>query len=202
MEEITLKKNCKLLLIGGSSGSLEVLMSILPALHVFKSFAIVIVFHRKSAEDSTLEDLIALKTSIPIAPIEDKSNLQCGHIYVAPSDYHLLFEKNEQLSLDVSEKVNYSRPSIDVSFESAAIAFGTNCIAILLSGANADGAEGLKAIQKAGGTVIIQNPESAKMPFMPQSALALITPNHIFEIDEILAYINAIESTDADHNTL
>lgn len=192
MEENDISK-CKLLLIGGSAGSLEVLMAILPKLKVIKNFSIVIILHRKSAEDSALEDLIALKTIIPLGRIEDKEIMKAGFIYVAPSDYHLLFEKNKQFSLDVSEKVNYSRPSIDVSFESAAIAFGKKCTAILLSGANADGTEGLKAIQNVGGKVIIQNPENAIMAFMPQNAFSTITPDYVLEVDEILEYINAIE---------
>lgn len=193
MEENDLNQNCKVLLIGGSAGSLEVLMSILPQLNPVLSFAVVIILHRKSAEDSTLENLIALKTKIPLEKVEDKVRLKSGHIYVAPSDYHLLFEKSEHLSLDVSEKVNYSRPSIDVSFESAASAFGKKCIAILLSGASADGTDGSKAIQKAGGVVILQNPVNAIMPFMPQNALSTMTPDHVFEVLEILEYINNIQ---------
>ena len=192
MEENDLNTNCKLLLIGGSAGSLEVLMTLLPELHIRPDFAIAIILHRKSAEDANLEHLIALKTMMPVAKVEDKISLQPGHIYVAPSDYHLLFEKNSQLSLDVSEKVQYSRPSIDVSFESAAAAFGPKCTAVLLSGANADGAVGLKAIQDAGGIVLVQNPETAKMPFMPQSAIALMKPNYIFDVQEIQNYINKI----------
>lgn len=192
MEENDISK-CKLLLIGGSAGSLEVLMAILPKLKAIKNFSIVIILHRKSAEDSALEDLIALKTIIPLGRIEDKEIMKAGFIYVAPSDYHLLFEKSKQFSLDVSEKVNYSRPSIDVSFESAAIAFGKKCTAILLSGANADGTEGLKAIQNVGGKVIIQNPENAIMAFMPQNAFSTITPDYVLEVDEILEFINSIE---------
>ena len=192
MEENDLKKSCEILLIGGSAGSLEVLMEILPNLKSIPNFAIVIILHRKSAEDSTLEDLIAMKTKIPVIKVEDKVLLKSGNIYIAPSDYHLLFEKTRILSLDVSEKVNYSRPSIDVSFESASIVFGNKCIAILLSGANADGTQGLQAIQNASGIVIVQNPEHAVMPFMPQSALSALKPNYVFEVKEIFEYINSI----------
>lgn len=192
MEKDDLKKHCKVLLIGGSAGSLEVLMDILPKLKPIINFAIVLILHRKSAEDSTLENLIAMKSKIPVGQVEDKEVLKSGFIYVAPSDYHLLFEKNKQLSLDVSEKVNYSRPSIDVSFESAALAFGKKCTAVLLSGANADGTEGLKAIQKAGGIVILQNPENAMMPFMIENALSTMKPNYIMEVHELLNYINEI----------
>ena len=195
MEENVIKPQCKVLLIGGSAGSLEVLMTVLPILNPIHDFSIVIVLHRKSAEDTTLEDLITIKTIIPVAKVEDKVTLRPGFIYIAPSDYHLLFEKNKILSLDVSEKVNYSRPSIDVSFESAAVAFKEKCIGMLLSGANSDGTAGLQAIQEMGGVVILQNPETAIMPFMPQSAFEVLTPDYVLDVEEIAGYINAIEAT-------
>lgn len=196
MEKNALNNKCQVLLIGGSAGSLEVLSVILPQLQAIKSFSIFLILHRKSVEDSTLENLIGIKTLIPLEKVEDKIAIKLGHIYVAPSDYHLLFEKNNYLSLDVSEKVNYSRPSIDVSFESAAVAYGSKCTGILLSGANADGTLGLKAIQQMGGTIIVQNPEQAIMPFMPQNALSNLIPNHVLEISGLLQYINAIDAED------
>ena len=195
MEENALILNCEILLFGGSAGSLEVLMQILPRLKPIRNYAIIIIIHRKSAEDTTLENLVAMKTKIPVAKIEDKEVLRPGTIFIAPSDYHLLFEKSGHIALDVSEKVHYSRPSIDVSFESAAIAFGNRCTAILLSGANSDGTEGLKMIAEAGGTVIVQNPETALMPFMPQSAIAAMNPKNIFDVREIINYINTVELT-------
>jgi two-component system chemotaxis response regulator CheB len=198
MEENDLKKNNKVVLIGGSAGSLEVLMAILPNLKEIYGFTLIIVLHRKSSADDNLEDLIAKKTSVPVIKVEDKVKLKSGFIYIAPSDYHLLFEKNSELSLEASEKVNYSRPSIDVSFESAASAFGKNCIGILLSGANNDGTLGLKAIQNVGGIVIVQNPENAVMPFMPKSALLSLIPNHVLEVSEILDYINSLDK-DSNH---
>lgn len=193
MEENALIQNCEMLIFGGSAGSLEVLIQVLPRLKPVRKFAIVIILHRKSAEDTTLENLIEMKTDIPVAKIEDKELLRPGTIFIAPSDYHLLFEKTGHIALDVSEKVHYSRPSIDVSFESASIAFGSRCTAILLSGANADGTEGLKMIVKAGGTVIVQDPSTAVMPFMPESAIAGLTPNYVFNVEEIINFINAPE---------
>lgn len=194
MEKNRIISGCKLLIIGGSAGSLEVLMKILPGLHTIPSFAIVLVLHRKSTEDTTLEELIAIKTNIPVKEVEDKTPLLPGYLYVAPSDYHLLFEKNDVLSLDISEKVNYSRPSIDVSFESAAEVYGENLVALLLSGANADGTEGLLAIKNAGGTTVVQNPESAQMPTMPQNAITYTAPDYILDVEHILKFITLINS--------
>lgn len=182
----------KVVIIGGSAGSLEVLMQVFPKLKPITTFAIVLVLHRKSSEDNTLEELIALKTIIPVAEVEDKVMLQPGYVYIAPANYHLLFETNRTLSMDTSEKVNYSRPSIDVCFESAAATFGAALTGILLSGANSDGTNGLIAIQQAGGATIIQTPQSADMPFMPQTALNAMNPDLILDIDEITKFINSL----------
>jgi len=194
MEKNKVIINCKVLIIGGSAGSLEVLMKVFPRLSAIKSFAIVIVLHRKSSEDTLLEELFALKTEIPVKEVEDKTPLKPGFIYIAPSDYHLLFEKNGLLSLDISEKINYSRPSIDVSFESAAEVYGESLVGILLSGANADGTDGLIAIKNAGGKIIVQKPETSKMSFMPQNAILNTSPDYILEEEEIFELISKINS--------
>lgn len=194
MEKNGVIKGCKVLIIGGSAGSLEVLIQVLPELVKIPSYAMILVLHRKSSEDNTLEELIAIKSKIPVKEVEDKTPLIPGYIYVAPSDYHLLFENNDTLSLDTSEKINYSRPSIDVSFESAAAVYGSLLGAILLSGANADGTQGLLAVEKAGGVTVVQEPESAQMPFMPQSVLDVMKPTHVLNVEGILKFISDINS--------
>lgn len=192
MEESKIISGCKVVIIGGSAGSLNALMQILPELPDLNGFAIVIVVHRKNTDDQTLEDLMALKASIPVKVVEDKVPLKPGFIYIAPSNYHLLFEKNETLSLDTSEKVNYSRPSIDVSFESAAEVYGESLIGILLSGSNSDGTYGLKTIKASGGTIIVQNPDAADMPFMPNNAIKNTTPDFVLNNNELLRFIVSI----------
>lgn len=194
MEKDEMIKDCRLVIIGGSAGSLEVLLKILPRLNEATSFSIVIVLHRKSAEDTILEDLISVKASIPLREVEDKVKISPGFIYVAPSDYHLLFEKEEVLSLDTSEKINFSRPSIDVSFESAADVYGSSLVGILLSGANNDGTEGLIAIKEAGGITIVQDPATAEMPFMPQNAITQASPHHILDLKGLIAFIEGINA--------
>lgn len=192
MEKNKVITDCKVLIIGGSAGSLSVLMHILPEMPKLNDFAIVIVVHRKSADDQTLEDLLQLKSNIKVKPVEDKVPLIPGFIYIAPSNYHLLFEKNQTLSLDTSEKINYSRPSIDVSFESAAEIYGKSLVALLLSGSNSDGTRGIKAIQASGGIIAIQNPLSAEMPFMPNNAILHTNPDFILKREEILDFITSI----------
>jgi two-component system, chemotaxis family, protein-glutamate methylesterase/glutaminase len=194
MEESKIISGCKVVIIGGSAGSLNALMQILPDLKQLNGFAIVIVLHRKSKDDQTLEELIALKATVPVKLVEDKVPVEPGFIYIAPSNYHLLFERNHTLSLDISEKINYSRPSIDVSFESAAEIYGDALVGILLSGSNTDGTVGLKAIKAAKGTIIVQNPTVAEMPFMPHNAILNTDPDLILDNQEIFACISAINS--------
>ncbi|MEO7976970.1 chemotaxis protein CheB [Flavobacterium sp.] len=194
MEESKITADCKVIIIGGSAGSLHVLMQVLPELPIIKRLAIVIVVHRKSTDEETLEELIKLKSNIEVKSVEDKVSFLPGFIYVAPSNYHLLFEKSNQLSLDTSEKINYSRPSIDVSFESAAEIYKDQLIGVLLSGSNSDGTEGLKAIQSFGGIIVVQDPISAEMPFMPTHAIQNTTPDFILNVQEIIQFILSLDN--------
>ncbi|MBZ4044299.1 chemotaxis protein CheB [Flavobacterium hibisci] len=193
MEKNQVNPDFNVVIIGGSAGSLNALMQILPQLSVIKSFAIVIVVHRKSTDEQTFEELIEIKSPVKVKKVEDKVALLPGFIYIAPSNYHLLFEKNHTLSLDTSEKVNYSRPSIDVSFESAAEIYKKQLTGILLSGSNSDGTEGLKAIKSQGGTIIIQNPDSADMPFMPNHAIQNTVPDYVLNVQQILQFILSVD---------
>lgn len=176
--------------IGGSSGSFDVLLSILPHLHPLHNAAIIIVLHRKNAYDTALIDVFSYRTAISVKEAEEKESLLPGYIYIAPADYHLLIEKDYTFSLDVSERINYSRPSIDVCFETAAEAFGQKLTGILLSGSNIDGAHGLAVIKEFGGTTVVQNPASADSPFMPQQAINGGVADYILEPDEIGGFIN------------
>ncbi len=187
------KLDCKILLIGGSAGSLEVIIRVLQDLKPV-SFPIVFVIHRKSGEDTTLENLLALKTKLSVQEVEDKTVMIPGSLYIAPSDYHLLFDKEYKLALDLSQKVNHSRPSIDVSMQSAAEEYKRGVVAILLSGANSDGSEGLFLVKKMGGFTVIQNPEDAEVSYMPKASLNKSTPNRILNTSEIAAFINGLNT--------
>jgi two-component system, chemotaxis family, protein-glutamate methylesterase/glutaminase len=164
----------KMIMIGGSAGSLEIILHIISFLPANANFCCVIIVHRKYSSESILEDLFASKTRLPVKEVEDKENIVPGTIYIAPADYHLLFEAEHTFSLDASEKIHFSRPSIDVSFESASEVFGSSIIGILLSGANADGAKGLQNIERAGGLTIIQDPATAEVSYMPEQALKVL----------------------------
>lgn len=192
MAKATINNPCKLLIIGGSAGSIDVLLKILPALKPELDFAIVIVLHRKSDPDASLADLFSTRTTIPVREIEDKEPIRPGVIYVAPADYHLLFEKNNIFSLDFSEKVNYSRPSIDVVFESASDMCGKGLTCLLLSGANADGVAGMKIAKANGGRLAVQDPDTADSFFMPLQAILETDVDQILKKEEIAGFINSL----------
>lgn len=189
MAENEVIKGCKAVLIGGSTGSIDVLLSLLPALRSPLPYALIIVLHRKNTADSNLANLFALKTSISLLEVDDKDPIVPGNIYLAPADYHLLLEQDGTFSLDDSEKINYSRPSIDVTFESAADVYGPSLLGILLSGANADGTNGLKAIKKAGGYIAVQQPESAQVGFMPRQAMLTLPVDYVLDVSEMITLL-------------
>jgi two-component system chemotaxis response regulator CheB len=192
MEENRVTQSCEMLLIGGSAGSLEVLFQLLPLLRTGLSFPIVLILHRRNSGDSSLTDLLASKTVNKTSEVEDKEPASPGNIYLAPADYHLLLEADRTFSLDYSEKINFSRPSIDVTFESASEIYGSSVVALILSGANEDGTTGLSCIKKAGGRTTAQRPEVAQMPFMPQHAIASGVVDHVLDITEMAAFINSL----------
>ncbi len=192
MEKNPVKKTCELLIIGGSAGSLDVLLEIFPKIKTPISFTILVVLHRKSSADSSLIQLISARTELKVKEAEDKEEVEKGKVYIAPPDYHLLIEKTKHFSLDYSEKINFSRPSIDVSFESAALVYGAAITCVLLSGANNDGTEGAKTIKDRGGVVIAQNPETAIVPFMPENAISYIPSIQIFDPAQLVEYINSL----------
>ncbi|SMC66146.1 chemotaxis protein CheB [Moheibacter sediminis] len=183
----------RILLIGGSAGSINVLMQVLPFIETDISFPIVIVLHRKPHPQSALDDLLATSTQIPVLEAEDKTELEIGKIYLVPPDYHLLFENESIISLDASEKINYSRPSIDVTFESAARVFGSKACALLLSGGNGDGVEGLRNISLHHGKIFVQDPLTAEVDYMPRKAVETLTELVILPPKLMAKYINELK---------
>jgi len=193
MEENQIKTAEQLLIIGGSAGSLDVLLKILPLLDQQLSIAIIIVVHRRSSPGISLADLLDAKTKLKVKEADDKDAILKGYIYLAPADYHLLIESNFTLALDYSEKINYSRPSIDVTFETAADVYKERLTCLLMSGANNDGTEGLKKVKAAGGKVWIQNPLDAEVPYMPISAMNAMEADAILNESIIAEYINKLD---------
>ena len=182
-------KSYKVVVIGGSAGSLEVILGMLAQLPPRPDAVFIIVLHRKNDKDSILENLLTQFTQLPVREVEDKEPIQVNHFYIAPPDYHLLIESEHSFSLDSSEKINFSRPSIDVTFESVAETFQHRVIGVLLSGANADGAQGLLKIKAGGGTTIVQNPDTADMAFMPRQAIKLGAADLVVDAKELMKVV-------------
>lgn len=176
----------KVVAIGGSAGSLEAILAIVQGLPKSPGAAIIIIVHRKNDLESILQNLLSHKTHLVVKEVEDKDSIFPNNIYIAPPDYHLLIEDEHSFSLDSSEKVQFSRPSIDVTFESVAEVFAGRAIGILLSGANSDGAKGLLKIRESGGYTIAQNPETADMGYMPQQAIDLGAADKILDANQLI----------------
>jgi two-component system chemotaxis response regulator CheB len=161
----------ELVVIGGSAGAIEVLRDILRRLPEKFGSAIAIVIHLPADGRNLLSGIFSSHGSPPVKLAEDKEPIAPGTIYLAVPDYHLLVESGRTFALSLDERVHFSRPAIDVLFESAAEAYGPACMGIILSGANSDGAAGLKAIGDRGGLTVVQSLESAEMIAMPAAAL-------------------------------
>jgi two-component system, chemotaxis family, protein-glutamate methylesterase/glutaminase len=189
MEEENVSSSRRIIIIGGSAGSLQAIFRLFKGIAEINHIAIIIIIHRSQGAEQGLEEIISLKTGLPVKEIEEKEVPKNGTLYIGPPDYHVLFEKDESFALDYSEKVNFCRPSIDVTFQSAADVFGSSVICILLSGANSDGADGLAYVQGKKGIAIVQNPEDAEVPYMPLQAIHRNNADHIFNMDEIRSFI-------------
>ena len=178
--------------IGGSAGSLQIVLKIVPLLSPGMNVCVILVMHRKSNEDNVLSDVISARTGLRVREIEDKDAIEAGVIFLAPPDYHVLLEKDGTFTLDDSEKVHFSRPSIDVTFESVAEVCRENLICVLLSGANSDGAEGLRTARALGATIVIQDPDTADVPYMPKQAMEIVEPDMLLSESNLIDFVDLV----------
>ena len=179
----------KAIVIGGSSGALDALGVILPALPRGLHVPLAIVLHVPPSKPNGLVDLFRATLALSVKEAEDKEPLAPGTVYFACPSYHLLVERGGYFSLSVDDPVHFSRPSIDVLFESAAEAYGQALAGVLLSGANEDGAHGLHRILASGGTTVVQDPGTALARQMPDSALRDGSPHHVLPPRDIAPYL-------------
>lgn len=183
---------CDAFIIGGSAGSLDVLLKVLPRIKPDLPFPIIIVIHRKHGADSLLPDLLSSRTSLVVKEADEKEMIVAGTVYIAPSDYHLLIEMDRTFSLDYSEKINYSRPAIDATFQTAAEVYKDKLVCLLLSGSNADGVSGLKSVKDWNGLAVIQDPETAQVAYMPEQARKHVKLDRILRIEDVAEFINLL----------
>jgi two-component system, chemotaxis family, protein-glutamate methylesterase/glutaminase len=177
-------KNRRIVALGASLGGLAAFEKVLRALPKDFDAPVILVQHRRQEADSRLCELLQRRCELPICEPEDRTPLEPGRVYLAPAGYHLLVDR-EVFFLSVDPPVSNARPSIDVLFDSLAAAHGEHCTAIMLTGASDDGAEGARAIKRAGGRVFVQNPETAHAPTAPRSVLAQTEVDGVLELEAI-----------------
>ena len=181
-----------IVVIGGSAGSFPVVSRILEQMPANYRVPIVMCLHRLKDKREGFKEALEIKSMLPIDEPNDKDPILPGHVYIAPANYHLLVEDDKHFSLSTTELVQYSRPSIDVLFESVADIFKHRVFAVLLSGANRDGALGMKRIKDKMGYTIVQNPTESSMSTMPQSAIESTNIDSILSVDEIIAFMQSL----------
>lgn len=177
-----------LVVVGASLGGLHALSTLLAALPADFPAALVIAQHRGREADSSLLSLLQHASSLPVSEAEDKQPIRERHVYLAPADYHVLIDQRS-LALSMDEPVLYARPSIDVLFESAADAYAQRVIGLILTGASADGAQGLAAIKARGGCTVVQEPAEAECRVMPEAAIAATPVDYVLTIAAIAALL-------------
>lgn len=179
----------KAIVIGASSGGLQALCEILPPLPKDFMMPIFIVQHVLEKEESFLAKHLNRMCQLNVVEGQAKQPILGGTVYVAPPGYHMLIENENELALSNEAEVNYSRPSIDVLFESAAEVYQQFLVGILLTGANSDGAIGLQLIHRYGGTTVVQNPRTAEFPEMPSAAIRSMKVDYVLNLDKMSQWL-------------
>ena len=175
--------------VGASAGGVQALLRLFAGLGADFRLPIITVLHLPDDRRSQLAEVFQQRLGIRVKEADDKENLQGGTLYFAASGYHLLVELDRSFSLSREEPLHFSRPSIDVLFESAAEVYGAALLGILLTGANADGAKGLATIHQCGGLTVVQDPKDAQVPTMPEAALALHRADFVLPLSGIQALL-------------
>lgn len=172
-------------LIGASAGGLDALMAMLAGVDLGTRVPLVALLHLPATHHSRLPDLFASRLGLRSREACAHAPVEGGVLHFAPPGYHLLIEADRTFSLSCDPPVHFSRPSIDVLFESGAVAYGSRLAGVVLTGANADGAAGLRSIRAAGGLAVVQDPAEAQQPVMPQAAIDASGPDHVLPLAAI-----------------
>ncbi len=179
------EKKYHAVVIGASAGGVVAVKTLLQALPEKFPLPILIVQHISPETGRGMEQLLRKFAALSVKEADEQDEIKPGTVYLAPPNYHLLVEPDLTVSLSAEEPVSYARPSIDLLFESAAIAYGPALIGVILTGANMDGRNGLKTIKEMGGLAIIQDPSDAEIDSMPLAALAAVKPDYIVKLADL-----------------
>lgn len=175
----------QLIVIGGSAGSAAALTELLPVFPIDYPLPIVVAQHLHPWQDDSFVERYVGRCAMRVKVADEKEPVQAGSIYFAPANYHLLIEDDQTFSLSIDEKVNYARPAIDILFESAADAYAPGLVGVILTGANNDGAAGLRLIKQKGGLAIVQDPKTADSAYMPRAAIEAARADYVLAVPDI-----------------
>jgi two-component system, chemotaxis family, protein-glutamate methylesterase/glutaminase len=175
--------------LGASAGGVQALLALLGPLPRGYTLPLVLVLHLPPDRDSALPEVLAARLALQVREARDKEAIAPGTLYIAPPGYHLLVETDRTLSLSCDPPLHFSRPSIDMLFESAAVAYGQALAGVVLTGANEDGAEGLACIHRHGGLTVVQDPAEAQIATMPQAAIGRHRPDFILRLSDIQRFL-------------
>lgn len=181
-----------IVVIGGSAGSFSVISRILSGLREGFQLPVVVCMHRLKHVRSGFVESLSERSRIPVSEPRDKDRIEEGRAYMAPANYHLFLEFDGTFSLSVEAPHIFCRPAIDHTLTSAAQAYRSRCVGVLLTGANADGAQGMKDIADRGGLTIVQDPASAEVPTMPNAALRIMKPSQVLDPQGIIDFLNKL----------
>lgn len=173
-----------IVVVGTSWGGLNALRELVGNLPADFRVPTVLVQHRHRESNHLLSMFVQERTRLKVSEVEDKMPIEPGMLFIAPADYHLLIDQGV-FGLSTDAPVRYSRPSIDVTFYSAADAYGSATIGVILTGANADGSRGLRRIFDRGGLAMVQEPKTAESPTMPAAAIRCVPEARVQTIPEI-----------------
>ncbi|MBW0435681.1 chemotaxis protein CheB [Leptospira yasudae] len=177
------------IVVGVSSGGLNAMKTIFSALPADYEIPLIVVQHLSPRSDGEWIRILGRSCRIKIKEADEKETINVSTVYVSPPNYHLLIEKNRTFSLSADERVNFARPSVDVLFESASEVYGEALIGIVLTGANSDGANGMKKIKANGGLAIVQDPTTAEAPFMPEAAIRACSVDYVLSLEKISEFL-------------
>ncbi len=189
MSQFNVSNIYKAVVIGGSAGSFQGITKILGSLPEDFELPVVMCLHRLKHVRNGFVEALSIKSVKPVVEPVDKESIKKGKVYLAPSNYHLSLELGHSFSLSTEEMINNSRPSIDVTLETAAYVYKNKLVGILLSGANRDGALGMKKIKDRGGLTIVQDPAECMIDTMPKAAMELTSIDYVLKTDHIIAFL-------------
>jgi len=193
MKKISLNNSYKAVVIGGSAGSFQGVVKILAQLPKGFPLPIIMCLHRLKHVRNGFVEALSIKSVVQVTEPHDKENIKKGSVYLAPANYHMSVELGHSFALSTEEMVNNSRPAIDITLSSCAFVYKEKLVGILLSGANKDGALGMKHIHDRNGLTIVQEPTECMIDTMPKAALAATEIDDVMKIDQIVAFLKELD---------